>query len=199
MKIKDFINNFINGWFYGFGFFLSNLYWISNSLRFDENFENLIIISIILIPSLLSIFYGLFSLSLKFFNVRMNFSSILIFSLSLSIFEYLRGTMLTGFPWNLTAFSLSDLIYSIQILSLIGTYSLNLLAITLFIFPTLIFFRVNIKIKIFLFLAIFIAVVTNNIYGFKRIEKVKSFSLFNDTSDYAPYGPPISLNVITHK
>ena len=35
--------------------------------------------------------------------------------------------------------------------------------------------------------------------GFKRIEKVKSFSLFNDTSDYAPYGPPISLNVIAYK
>ena len=35
--------------------------------------------------------------------------------------------------------------------------------------------------------------------GFKKIERVKSFSLFNDTSDYAPYGPPISLNVIAHK
>ena len=35
--------------------------------------------------------------------------------------------------------------------------------------------------------------------GFKRIEKVKSFSLFKDTSDYAPYGEPISLNVIAHK
>ena len=35
--------------------------------------------------------------------------------------------------------------------------------------------------------------------GFKKIERVKSFSLFKDTSDYAPYGPPISLNVIAHK
>ena len=35
--------------------------------------------------------------------------------------------------------------------------------------------------------------------GFKKIEKVNSFSLFNDTSDYAPYGPPISLNVIAYK
>ena len=35
--------------------------------------------------------------------------------------------------------------------------------------------------------------------GFKKIERVKSFSLFNDTSDYAPYGPPISLNIIAHK
>ena len=35
--------------------------------------------------------------------------------------------------------------------------------------------------------------------GFKKNERVKSFNLFNDTSDYAPYGPPISLNVIAYK
>ena len=35
--------------------------------------------------------------------------------------------------------------------------------------------------------------------GFKKAERVKSFSLFKDTSDYAPYGPPISLNVIAYK
>ena len=35
--------------------------------------------------------------------------------------------------------------------------------------------------------------------GFKKIERVKTFSLFNDTSDYAPYGPPISLNIIAYK
>ena len=36
--------------------------------------------------------------------------------------------------------------------------------------------------------------------GFQKVEKVKSFSLFNDTSDYAPYNNvPISLNVIAHK
>ena len=36
--------------------------------------------------------------------------------------------------------------------------------------------------------------------GFKKIERVKSFSIFNDTSDFAPYnGVPISLNVIAYK
>tara|TARA_B100000989_G_scaffold289375_1_gene261127 strand:+ start:410 stop:919 length:510 start_codon:yes stop_codon:yes gene_type:complete len=35
--------------------------------------------------------------------------------------------------------------------------------------------------------------------GFKKIERVKSFSIFKDTSDYAPYGVPISLNVIGYK
>ena len=36
--------------------------------------------------------------------------------------------------------------------------------------------------------------------GFKKIEKVKSFSLFKDTSDFAPYNEiPISLNVVSQK
>lgn len=35
--------------------------------------------------------------------------------------------------------------------------------------------------------------------GFRKIERVKTFSLFKDTSDYAPYGPPISLNIIAYK
>lgn len=35
--------------------------------------------------------------------------------------------------------------------------------------------------------------------GFLKIDKVKSFGLFKDTSDYKPYGFPISLNVIALK
>ena len=36
--------------------------------------------------------------------------------------------------------------------------------------------------------------------GFKKMERVKSFGLFEDTSDFAPYNNvPISLNVIAYK
>ena len=35
--------------------------------------------------------------------------------------------------------------------------------------------------------------------GFNKIQRVKSFSLFNDTSDYSPYGAPIRLNIIAYK
>ncbi len=33
---------FLYGWLFGFGYFASNLYWISISLTFDENFNFLI-------------------------------------------------------------------------------------------------------------------------------------------------------------
>jgi len=35
--------------------------------------------------------------------------------------------------------------------------------------------------------------------GFLKVDKVGSFGLFNDTSDFKPYGFPISLNVIAVK
>ena len=31
--------SFIIGWMFGFGYFISNLYWITNSLKFDEIFN----------------------------------------------------------------------------------------------------------------------------------------------------------------
>ena len=52
---------FYYGWLFGFGYFISNLYWISISLTFDQNFIFLIPITILLIPALLAIFYGLIS------------------------------------------------------------------------------------------------------------------------------------------
>ncbi len=170
---KNIINSFWVGWFYGFGYFLSSLYWISNSLKFDENFKNLIILSIVLIPSLLSVFYGLFSWLLKILKIEMNFSSVLIFSLTLSVVEYLRGTVFGGFPWNLISFSLIEFNSSLQILNLIGTYSLNLIVITFYCLPIIFFFNINI-IKKFSFLLFAITILLfNSYYGNYRIEKFK--------------------------
>ena len=123
---------FLHGIFFGFGYFCSNLYWISYSLTHDESFNILIPFSLILIPLFISIFYGLFFLVLSYLKMGGNYSSILIFATLFSITEYVRGSILTGFPWNMPVYSLSTLNSSIQILSLIGTYSLNLITVTFF-------------------------------------------------------------------
>ena len=68
------------GWIFGFGYFISNLYWISNSLTFEEIFKPLIPFSLIIIPLFLGLFYGLITFFCSFFNLKKNFTSILIFS-----------------------------------------------------------------------------------------------------------------------
>ena len=61
---------FFYGWCFGFGYFLTNLYWITISLTFDKNFSFLIPIALILIPSFLALFYGLISLIFYLFNPK---------------------------------------------------------------------------------------------------------------------------------
>ena len=128
------------GWMFGFGYFISNLYWITNSLTFEETFKNLIPFAFVVIPLFLGIFYGIGTLTCSLFKLEKKFSSILIFSFFLSLIEFIRSFIFGGFPWNLISYSWSDYLQSLQILSFIGTYSFNLLCITFFLIPTIIFF-----------------------------------------------------------
>ena len=62
------------GWFFGFGYFISNLYWITNSLTFEDIFKPLIPFALILIPLFLGVFYGAATLACSFFNLQKKFS-----------------------------------------------------------------------------------------------------------------------------
>jgi apolipoprotein N-acyltransferase len=131
-------NLFIFGLLFGFGFYLSGISWITNSLTFDENFKVLIPFALILIPLFLSLFIALTTLLVGPY-LRFDFQSLLIFAASISFSDYLRAKMLTGFPWNLWAYSLSWSNESLQTVNLIGLYSFNLIIITLFSLPIIFF------------------------------------------------------------
>ena len=146
---------FFYGWFFGFGYFLTNLYWISISLTFDKNFIFLIPIAIILIPSFLALFYGLVTFIFYFFNPKNILSAFFSFSVFFGITEFIRGTIFTGFPWNLIVYGFSKNLNFISILSVIGTYSLNLIVISFFTAPAIYILRKSKKeigVCIFLFL-----------------------------------------------
>ena len=49
-------NLFLFGLLFGFGFYLSGISWITNSLTFDDNFKVLIPLALIVIPLFLSLF-----------------------------------------------------------------------------------------------------------------------------------------------
>ena len=168
---KGKIVSFLIGWIYGFGYFISSLYWLTHSLTFEEFFKPLIPFALILIPLFLGIFYGLATLCCSVFKLSYKISSILIFSTIIGSIEYIRGLILGGFPWNLIVFSLTEYLPMIQILSLIGTYSLNLIIISFFLIPSVVFFNYKIKQKLILIFSTLILLIFNYLYGSSLIKK----------------------------
>ncbi len=156
---------FLYGWLFGFGYFISSLYWISISLTFDENFKYLIPITVILIPAFLGIFYGCFTLCFAIFKSKKILRSFFTFSLFFGIFEFLRGSILTGFPWNLIAYSFVNHLEILSITSLIGTYGFNLFCILLFTSPSIFILRETKK-EIFLCIIFLVLPFIFYLYGF---------------------------------
>jgi apolipoprotein N-acyltransferase len=149
-------NLFIFGLLFGFGFYVSGISWIVNSLTFDENFKIFIPFALIGIPLFLSLFMGLTILFVGS-QLKMNYSSIVIFSAGFALSDYLRAKLFTGFPWNLWAYSTSWINEILQIVNVIGLHCYNLLVITFYIFPIIIFFRVDLikkTLSIFFFILI---------------------------------------------
>jgi len=148
-------------------------------LTFDQSFKFLIPVAVILLPAFLAIFYGLMTYLFSIFYSKNVIISFFIFSILFGTIEFARGSILTGFPWNLISFSFSSSIYFIQILSIIGTYSFNLICISLFTLPAL-FILKNSRTEIvvcFFFILISVAFlifgkITDN--HFNSLESVKN-------------------------
>jgi len=162
------LNLFLIGYLFGVGFFLTGTYWISYSLTFDENFKFLIPISLIGLPMFLGIFFGLSNLISGPF-LKNNFISILLFSSSLAFMDFLRAKIFTGFPWNLWAYTWSWTPDLLQLLPIIGFFSLNLFCIIFYCSPLLLIFGKKSGYIVFFLLGIIFF--SNYIYGNSIIKK----------------------------
>ncbi len=158
------------GWIFGFGYFISNLYWITNSLTFDVTFKPLVPFALIIIPLFLGLFYGFVTFVCSFFKLEKNFFTILIFATIFALIEFIRGFILSGFPWNLIVYSWTNYLNSLQILSFIGTYSFNLISITIFLLPLVIFFNKSLKFKLIIFIFLVVILLSNHFYGHQKIK-----------------------------
>jgi apolipoprotein N-acyltransferase len=153
---KDYKFFFITGFFFGFGFFITSIYWITNSIIvYDSNLSYLIPFPLIFLPMVLGIFYGMMQI-LNIIIWSKDVSRIFYFSAFWSFSEIVRSTILTGFPWNLIAYSWSWSIDFMQSLSLFGVFGLGVITVLctagIFSFQ---FKSVNIFISIFSILTFF--------------------------------------------
>ena len=170
---KPYLKNlFLVGFTFGFGFYLSGIFWISHSLTFDDDFKFLIPLAITLIPLFLGLFTGFTTLIVGQY-LSYNFSSILLFSGTFALSDYVRGKILSGFPWNIWGYSWSWFTEILQILNVIGLYAFNLLTITIFTIPAVFFFKNIISQKKLIVIISSFVIFIIYIYGSFSINKNK--------------------------
>src|SRR4051812_13610155 len=132
---------FFTGWSFGFGHFVLGLYWISFAMLTDvAKFWWMMPFAIAGLPALLAIFTGLATLGLHLVCRRLKLSGlarVLAFAMLWTIFEYLRGHILTGFPWNLIGYSWTSFLPVLQSVAVIGIYGLGLLTVAVASLPAL--------------------------------------------------------------
>lgn len=117
------------GWAFGFGHFLAGLYWVTYAFLVDPGAHAWQIpFVLILFPGGLALFPMAACAAAAAFW-RKGFTRVFVFAVAYAITEYLRGHILTGFPWNLPAYGWAASLGVLQTASVVGAYGLSLLTI----------------------------------------------------------------------
>lgn len=119
------------GWWWGFGFFLAGLWWLGAAFLVEaDKFAWAMPLGVVALPALLAIFPAL-----AFGCARLLWPSgtgrILMLAIMLSLSEWLRGHVLTGFPWNVYGMMLAGQPQVAQIASVVGLYGLTLVSVAI--------------------------------------------------------------------
>lgn len=126
---------FFTGWWFGFGYFLAGLYWIGMAFLVDaDQFAWLMPFAVIGLPMFLALFTALGALIARAMWSP-GTGRIFAFAFGLSFADWLRGHVLTGFPWNSFGYALGDVLTLAQGAAWVGLWGLTLIAILLFAAP----------------------------------------------------------------
>ena len=177
-KFASLKKTFYAGWCLGFGWFSFGLYWIGSAFLVSNTYQVFLMpLAVILLPSLLAVFWGMAFWLAKLIANRIG-SSILLMVVTLSITEYIRSHIFTGFPWLMPSMLLTSNEYIIQIFSFIGSYTGNLVVLISSVLPLILFY--NWKFKYSIFLVLFIPIILIFFSAFVRFHNREILNLKND-------------------
>jgi apolipoprotein N-acyltransferase len=121
----------IAGWCFGFGYFVAGLYWIGYAFLVDaKTFAWLLPVAVAGLPAYLALFTGLGLAAARLIWVR-GPVRILALAAMLTGAEWLRGHLLSGFPWNTFGYALTEPLALAQSVSLTGIWGLTFLCIAI--------------------------------------------------------------------
>jgi apolipoprotein N-acyltransferase len=123
------------GWWFGLGYFVPGLYWIGYAFLVDAStFAWLMPFAVLGLPAYLALFTA-FGFALARLIWTRDGSRVIALAVSLTISEWLRGHVLTGFPWNTFGYALTEPLALAQTASLIGLWGLTFLSVAIFASP----------------------------------------------------------------
>jgi apolipoprotein N-acyltransferase len=123
------------GWWFGLGYFVPGLYWIGYAFLVDAStFAWLMPFAVLGLPAYLALFTA-FGFALARLVWTRGASRLIALAASLTIAEWLRGHVLTGFPWNAFGYALTEPLALAQTASLIGLWGLTFLSVAIFASP----------------------------------------------------------------
>ncbi len=128
---------FVLGWLFGFGYFLAGLWWIGAAFLVEaDRFAWLLPFAVLAMPAGLALFTA-FGVALAALFWSDQFRRILLLAACLTLADWLRGHVLTGFPWNAFGYGISDSLSLAQAASLFGIYGLTFLVVAISSAPAL--------------------------------------------------------------
>lgn len=120
---------FFTCWAFAWGYFIFGLYWIGFALLVDaDTFGWLLPFATVALPAVLAVYYGLAGLLWRKSGWG-GIGGVLAFALLIFLAEVARGTLFTGFPWNLFGYAWTEFPAMLQSVSLFGIYGLTLLTL----------------------------------------------------------------------
>jgi apolipoprotein N-acyltransferase len=126
---RDVRGAFLAGWYFGVGFFAAGLYWISYALLVDpERYGWLVPFAIAGLGAGLGIFTGIATLLVRLAGAR-GVGRVLVLAASWTLLEWLRGWILTGFPWNLIGSVWAFDAGPLQLAAVAGVYGITLITV----------------------------------------------------------------------
>jgi apolipoprotein N-acyltransferase len=126
---------FVSGWWFGFGYFLAGLYWVGYAFLVDaQTFGWLLPIAVTILPAGLAVFTG-FGVALARALWTPGPLRILTLAAALTASEWLRGHVLSGFPWNAFGYALTEPLALAQSAAVFGIWGLTFIAVAVFASP----------------------------------------------------------------
>jgi apolipoprotein N-acyltransferase len=125
----------VTGWCFGFGYFLAGLCWVGNAFLVEAKiFGWLLPFAVTLLPAGLALFTAAGVALARLLWTR-GPARILALAAALTVTEWLRGHVLTGFPWNAFGYALTGPQALAQSASLVGLWGLTFVAVAVFATP----------------------------------------------------------------